>query len=230
MDRVKVIQAVIDNIKAKTYLEIGINYGRTFLKIRAKRKIAVDPEFNVSGFKKFRHFFKNSCNINNQYYRMTSDMFFDQEAGDILKSGVDVAFIDGLHTYKQSLKDVLNTLKYLNEYGVIVMHDCNPSSEKLALPLARADNQLKKSVYDIPGWCGDVWKTIPYLRSTKQNLQIFVLDCDFGLGIVKKGYPENRLNYSKEDIDKMTYENLSQNRIETLNLKQVEYLNRFLTS
>lgn len=230
MERVEVIQTIIDSIKAKTYLEIGINYGRTFLKIRTKRKIAVDPRFNVLGFKKFRYFFKNPCNINNQYYRMTSDIFFDKEAGDLLKLGVDVAFIDGLHTYEQSLKDVLNALKYLNEHGVIVMHDCNPSSEKLALPLAGADKQLKKTAYDIPGWCGDVWKTILYLRSAKQNLQVFVLDCDFGLGIIKKGHSEKRLNYSKEDIDKMTYENLRQNRIEILNLKPVEYLDMFMAS
>jgi len=38
----------------------------------------------------------------------------------------DVIFIDGLHYYKQVLKDIKNSLKILNKDGFILVHDCLP--------------------------------------------------------------------------------------------------------
>ncbi len=65
---------------------------------------------------------------------MTSDEFFANPPEILIEKGIDLAFIDGLHTYEQSLRDVENCLKYLNPDGIIVMHDCLPSSEAEALP------------------------------------------------------------------------------------------------
>ena len=48
MDRIKVIQSIVDKIKARMYLEIGVEFGTTFFYIKANRKIAVDPEFKIS--------------------------------------------------------------------------------------------------------------------------------------------------------------------------------------
>ena len=55
-------------------------------------------------------------------------------------------------------------------------------------------------------------------------MQVFVLDCDFGLGIVMKGAPDKLLNLSEEVLDKMTYEDLSRERRNLLNLKDENYL------
>ena len=42
-------------------------------------------------------------------------MFFDSEANVIYnRDKIDVAFIDSLHTYKQSLNNAQNRLKYLS--------------------------------------------------------------------------------------------------------------------
>ena len=38
----------------------------------------------------------------------------------------DVIFIDGLHEYYQIRKDVINSLKYLDKNGYIVIHDLFP--------------------------------------------------------------------------------------------------------
>ncbi|TAG85607.1 MAG: class I SAM-dependent methyltransferase, partial [Oscillatoriales cyanobacterium] len=121
----------------------------------------------------------------------------------------DVAFIDGLHTYEQSLQDVLNTLDNLNENGVIVMHDCKPPHVLAACPAQSLQAAIDMNVPGWDGnWCGDVWKTICDLRSNRKDLRVFVLDCDFGLGIVMKGKPDIDLNLSKDELDKMTYEDV----------------------
>ena len=56
---------------------------------------------------------------------MTSDDFFAKNQILLSENKLDLTFIDGLHTYKQSLQDTLNTLKHLDEKGIIVLHDCN---------------------------------------------------------------------------------------------------------
>jgi hypothetical protein len=55
-----------------------------------------------------------------------------------------------------------------------------------------------------------------------------VLDCDFGLGIVMKGKPDNYLNLSKDELDKMTYEDVINGKENLLNLKDENYLFEFL--
>jgi hypothetical protein len=116
---------------------------------------------------------------------------------------LDVVFVDGLHTYQQALKDVNNSLINLNEKGVIIIHDCNPPHEAAAYP---ADSYDHAASLSLPGWtgewCGDVWKTICYLRSHRNDLKIFVLDCDYGLGIVMRGEPDNDLDITEDELDK----------------------------
>lgn len=229
MDRVSVIQKIIDNKKAKTYLEIGVLAGDAFLRIRAKRKWGVDPQFKIEPVKKFRYYFKNPLNIFNEYFSMDSNTFFEKENARLSMYRVDVAFIDGLHTFSQSLKDVQNTLKYLDGKGVIILHDCNPPSEAAALPAESISEIQKMNPPGFTGiWNGDAWKTIVYLRATRKDLRVFVLDCDFGLGIVTKETPENLLEYSADEVRNLSYHDLSKNRKSLLNLKDVSYFEEFL--
>ncbi|TAG85970.1 MAG: class I SAM-dependent methyltransferase, partial [Oscillatoriales cyanobacterium] len=53
-------------------------------------------------------------------------------------------------------------------------------------------------------------------------------DCDFGLGIVMKGKPDIDLNLSKDELDKMTYEDVVNGKENFLNLKDENYLFEFL--
>jgi len=163
-----------------------------------------------------------------KHYVTTSDEFFEKYA-DILNKGVDVAFIDGLHTYEQTVKDVDNTLKYLNEGGLIVMHDCNPPTLSASYPASSYEEAAK---LNLPGWTGewngDVWKTIVLLRSLRKDLHVFVLDCDYGVGVVCKGKPEDILSYTVEEINKMSFKDLSKDRRKLLNLKEPAFLFKFL--
>ncbi len=199
------IQKALDMTKGNTYLEIGVAAGRTFTFIKAGLKIGVDPltpSPEVS----------NLLSTTTQYYQTTSDDFFSNHAGILSSEGLDFAFIDGLHTYHQSLQDVENCLPYLNSTGVIVMHDCNPKTIGLMQP----------------GCSGDVWKTIVHLRSTRRDLRVFVVDFDYGLGFVSYGTPDNSLSFAPESIDKMTFKDLDSQREQLLNLKPASYFENFL--
>jgi hypothetical protein len=111
---------------------------------------------------------------------------------------------------------------------VIIVHDYNPASEAAhpALSFEHAES------LNIPGftgeWNGDAWKTIVYLRSSRRDLDVFVLDCDQGLGIIMKRKPENVLPHSPEEIQHLSYKDLDSNRKHLLNLKSQEYFHEFL--
>ena len=203
--------------------------GDTFLRIKASHKLGVDPSFEISPTKKLRYYLKNWSNFFNKYFHVDSNTFFDTQHILLSKIGLDVAFIDGLHTFSQTLKDVENTLRYLNKNGVIVLHDCNPLSEVAALP-AKSIREIQE--LNPPGftgiWNGDVWKTIAYLRATRKDLHVFVLDCDFGLGVITKGTPENLLEYSAEEVNNLSYDDLASNRQSIINLKDISYLKEFI--
>ena len=221
MNRLNVIQLIIDAKRAKNYLEIGVSTGWLFFKIKASQKIAVDPYFAFPWFNKIRRYFRLHPAI---YFETTSDTFFEKYSktlNDI--GGIDVAFVDGLHTYEQAYTDVLNCLKYLNPGGVILMHDCNPPNEACAWPAKNIVEYRKlASTGQIPGylnsWNGDVWKAIVRLRSEHKDLVVGTLDLDWGIGFVYRGKPKEQLNFNKEEIDKLTYSDLSQGRTQLLGL------------
>ena len=168
MTRIEVLNALIKKKDVQNYLEIGVNRGKCLFNIvGTKKRFGVDPFFNFSLWKKVRACILNPHTLKNDYFEVTSDTFFEENAALLEANILDLAFIDGLHTYGQSLKDTLNTLKYLDNNGVIVLHDCNPLDELAAYPAnsiddARADLENHKDWKNI--WNGDVWKTIVYIR------------------------------------------------------------------
>ena len=135
--------------KFNSYLEIGCDDDQLFSKISIQEKIGVDP---VSGGN----------------YRAKSDDFFDKN----LKK-FDLVFIDGLHEYHQVKKDILNSIKFLNKEGFILVHDCLPRSIS-----AQAVPRFRNI------WNGDVWKAIVELR-TYPNLEIFTCLADEGISIIQ---------------------------------------------
>ena len=117
----------------------------------------------------------------------------------------------------------------MKQNGVILMHDCNPISEAESYP---TDPSNRDSIVNLPvwtgAWCGEVWKTITHFRSTRADLNIFVLDCDQGIGVITKGSPDDILDYSPEAINNLTYRDLERNRERILNLKKTDFLDKFL--
>jgi hypothetical protein len=220
MDRSEVIQYLINKKKYKRYLEIGVFNGEVFFKIKAPHKYAVDPVFRFVRETKYKMMFKNVSNANAKYFTKTSDDFFKNDSPKLFsKRKIDICFIDGMHEFDFVLRDTLNTLKYLDDNGVIILHDCNPLT---------ADAEVSYAEWEKRGfaaeWNGDVWKIIVYLRSLVDDINVFTLDTDQGLGIITKGLGQVKLNFTEEQIRQMTFKDIDSNREQWLNLKPESYL------
>jgi hypothetical protein len=222
MDRLQVINQLIQQKELHNYLEIGVFNGHVFFRVESGFKVAVDPEFQFDWWRKFGKILVNPLNISNQYFQKTSDEFFAVDAEVLFKKRkIQIALIDGMHECDFVLRDVENVLKYLDENGVIVLHDCNPQNRESAVPAIEWKLKGSKGI-----WNGDVWKAILKIRSSRPDLTAFVLDCDHGLGVVVK-QPSPILSYSAAEIDDFTFDDFKSNRNHWLNLQPAEYLYDF---
>ena len=227
VNRIRAVQKALAMRSNPVYLEIGVSRGQAFQRIRADVKFAVDPAFRIP--ERAREVADAKGRVV-QYFETTSDAFFENEKALLAQHPVDVALIDGLHTYEQVVRDVENTVRYLKDDGVIFLHDCNPPFE---LAGRRADSwdefmAQQSGPLKIGIWNGDVWKAIVELRSTRPDLLVGVIKCDQGVGFVRKGSPESTLPYSPEQVAELTYADLKADRTRLLNLKPPRYLGEFL--
>jgi len=225
--RLALIQSLIEKNHYHNYLEIGVSIGTVFFRVRSKNKIAVDPEFGFNKFKVLTRAIRlnNPSNLSANYFEKTSDAFFAENAAGTIKGKLDICLVDGMHEYSYALKDIQNALNYLSDNGVIIIHDCNPQ---------KAENACSFNEWKARGftgeWNGDVWKSIVYLRSLRKDIDVFVADTDFGLGIVtKKNAVNNSILPFKsfEEIDSLPFSELDKNRAAWLNLKPASYLNEY---
>jgi hypothetical protein len=232
LDRILIAQSILDALGSETYLEIGVNTGVSFIPIQAKRKWGVDPSYTLTRRRLIKYAVFSFLRIKvERLFRMTSDEFFVKNEKLLTSYGIDVCLVDGLHTYEQALKDVLNALKYLKPKGVILIHDCNPTTELMARPVAGIEDLICQGIPQWDGaWSGDVWKTLVHLRALRGDVDAFVLDCDTGIGIVTKRCPKDQLSCSESDIRAMDYSFLSNNRQPLLGLRPSEYFKEFLPS
>jgi len=191
-DRSEIIQKVIDKKNYKSYLEIGCDDDQNFNKIKIHIKYGVDP---ISG-----------GNI-----RKTSDEFFSQN-----KKYFDCIFIDGLHEYEQVKKDIINSLEYLNDGGVIFVHDC--------LPRSYFEQAVPRSQHV---WTGDVWKSIVEFRGYNY-LDISVGKLDMGLGIILKRKNSNKLSISIKNFKNLKYKEFFKNYENYLNLIHYTKIIKFI--
>jgi hypothetical protein len=224
MTRIEIIQQLIDHFGFRNYLEIGVRNGKCFFEIKAKNKIAVDPEFVISSTKKFKRIFSNFSNLNNHWYEETSDDFFARHSTLFAQKKIDIALVDGMHEYAFALRDVENCLNHLTDNGVILMHDCNPPGEAQAVSFEAWKNRGYEG-----DWNGDVWKAVLHLRSLRNDINVFVLDTDHGLGIVTKRTPENPQSFTAAQIEAMSFKDLAASRQDFLNLKPVSYLKDYFS-
>jgi hypothetical protein len=227
MDRLQLIQALINKKKFKTYLEIGVLGGQNFFQVKCSKKIAVDPQFKFNRNGRIGQGFKNLQNFWASFYEIASDDFFKIKADKVFSQRkLDIALVDGMHEFEFALNDVINSLRYLSDGGVIIMHDCNPLSKEAASSFQEWKDRNFKG-----HWNGDVWKVITYLKNTRADLDVFVADCDHGLGIITKAKElRSDLQYpSFDDINNLTYQEFDNNRISLINLKPESYLEQFLS-
>lgn len=213
MNRIDVVRAALAATRGERYLEIGVRHGDCFHAVDAPAKVAVDPDLRVRVPLVARLRRLARARDGTLCFRLTSDAFFARHAPRL--APFDVVFVDGLHTYEQSHRDVVNALATLAPDGVVVVHDCDPASAAAAAPtLAQAAAT--------PGfdgdWNGDVYRTIVRLR-TRLDLRVGVLDCDQGVGIVRRGEPDEVLELDPEAVARLTWDELRADRARLLGLR-----------
>jgi len=136
--------------------------------------------------------------------RKTSDDFFKEN-----NSRFDIVFIDGLHTYEQVKRDILNSIHFLEEDGIILVHDCMPDSlGKQAVPRYKMQ------------WNGDVWKAIVDLRQM-EDLDIYTCEMDQGIGIISKKKNTSILKLDKP-INKIRFKDYFNNYEEYMRVISLE--------
>lgn len=186
--------------RPRTYVEIGVREGESFRLADAEEKVGIDPELRPS---------MAALRPGERFLRMTSDEFFAR-AEDVLAPGtVHVALVDGLHEFRQALRDVLNLEPYMHPRGVVLLDDCNPRSAERA-----GDEPI------VGAWNGDVWKVPAYLLEERRDLRVATVDADEGVGVVS-GFgtpPPPPDSEAVERFKSLPYEHLARDRTTVLNL------------
>lgn len=136
------------------YLEIGCFNDDVFnsIPLNLTQKVGVDPQKGGT-------------------LRLTSDSFFKSN-----KDKFNVIFIDGLHTYDQVRRDILNSIQCLCDDGFIFIHDMLPESE--------ISSKVPRQNF-VSNWNGDVFKVI-FDIIQNNNLEFKIVNIDFGIGIITK--------------------------------------------
>lgn len=157
MERHRVIQSILDLYINPKYLEIGVEQGVTFHKLRAAMKYAVDPQFNFDANNAAK------VNSNSRYFEVSSDKFFVELNWDVK---FDVIFLDGLHTFDQTLRDLMNAAAHLANGGVIVIDDVMPVSFASSIGSLTDLYAYRRAIPSTDStWMGDVYKLVFFIAN-----------------------------------------------------------------
>jgi hypothetical protein len=150
---------------ASTYLEIGVQHGSTLESIKIPFKWGVEPH---------PLFRLDSLPAGMRIFHGNSDDFFQTLNGNV---AFDVVFLDGLHDWRQTYRDLVNTLNHSHSKTVILIDDVVPNDQYSALPIEREALEARLAA-GLPGleWHGDVYKVILAIRDLHPNLDFRVIE------------------------------------------------------
>jgi hypothetical protein len=139
------------------YVEIGVDVGYSMsCALPPTCAIGVDPAPRIQvPFKTEAHIFAE-----------TSNEFFSKDRLTPLLNGesVSLGFIDGEHSFEQSLLDFSNLERFCGPTSVILLHDTYPLDEV-------TQDRTKTTQF----YTGDVWKTVHCLKVLRPDLTIFTI-------------------------------------------------------
>jgi hypothetical protein len=156
LNRHEFLKGVHERLRPRSYLEIGVNDGRSLTLSRAKT-IAVDPAFKVTS--------ELACDL--QLVKATSDDFFAREDpfAWFPRKTPDLAFIDGMHLFEFAFRDFINTERRSEPGGVIILDDMLP----------RSVHEAARDRYT-DAWTGDVYKVATVLEQLRPDLTVVPID------------------------------------------------------
>jgi hypothetical protein len=190
-------------IGAQTYLEVGVEKGQTFFGVDTALKVAVDPEFRFD------------CgplqSENTKFFPMMSDEFFSDYGGQPF----DLVFLDGLHHFEQTLRDLMNVLVFSTERTVVLIDDVLPTDAYSSLR-EHADAIFFRGQAGGEGlaWHGDVYKLVFFIHDFLPGLSYATVDDGWNRQTLVWKQP--RANFKPlfnnvETISRLTYFDLCKN-------------------
>jgi SAM-dependent methyltransferase len=193
----------------RVYLEIGVHEGHSLAFVGADTAaVGVDPEPKVA-----------DPPANATIVAATSDDFFARpDLAEVLGGPIDMAFVDGLHHFDQTLRDVANAERHASPDGVILIHDCNPIDAQTA---ARERTTVV--------WSGDVWKVVVGLRRHRPDLTVHTVDAaPTGLAVVTGLDPSSTVLFDHFDeivaeLHELSYDELEADREAMLNIVAADW-------
>ncbi|HEY2636606.1 MAG TPA: class I SAM-dependent methyltransferase [Solirubrobacteraceae bacterium] len=193
------VQACLDMFEAPRYLEIGLFRGVTFRAIEAAEKVGVDPDLQ------YLEFAPADAGPNATIHEVTSDDYFGQVADP--GERFDVVFLDGLHSFEQTMRDLHNALAFTGPRGIIVVDDVYPSSFAAALPVYEQFRRVRNTLHIESGaWMGDVYRLLFFLETFHQELTYRTVAEDYGQMVVWRQRRPAVEERSVEAVARMTYD------------------------
>ena len=193
------LNAVLERLPSRRYLEIGVARGATFFHVDADHKVAVDPRFRFDPQDRADH-------RQEIYHPISSDQYFAQAIGS--SEPFDLIFLDGLHTYPQTLRDFLSSMALAHRRTVWLIDDTMPASAIAADP----DLQRVRQVRALLGqgedqtWMGDVFKVVAFIDSFLPQFTCLTTEGHGQTFVLPIPRPEAQPRFSTpEAIDKLDY-------------------------
>jgi hypothetical protein len=207
----KVLSQIHEWQKPAAYVEIGVSRGESMTLAKPPTFcVGIDPTPLI----------KVPFHTETQLFKLESDRFFAEEDLPALLNGksLDLAFIDGMHTFEQVFRDFINVERYCHPDTIVVLHDCLPSD-----PITSARNRISG------WWTGDVWKVLPCLMKYRPDLALIIIPAPpSGLAIITrldakstildKGYTE-----FVEEFQGLTFDEFEKIRDSSFNMVENEW-------
>jgi hypothetical protein len=175
------------------YLEIGLERGLTFEAIVFSKKHGIEP------FPKFRNIESIS---GSKTYKMNSDTYFREKY--IEGKVIGIAFIDGLHTFEQTITDFFNVIKYCDNESLIIIDDTVPN-DKFSTYRNAEEAYRARALAGLENnylWHGDVFQVIPNLYETIPGIEIFTVeDLPNPLSVITLKKVDLEKDYSLSDLN-----------------------------